>query len=315
MEIDPRCWNLAPWFFRNALHAEGGPIKSVKVSNVENTKYFEAHATLDLPIDPIQNPKGNLLYGNHHGTGTDVYRHVATYKAISEALERWAFYVCCADNTVHRYLGLDLVPTTTGFAAFPALSSAPARERAYFEACERWILCEWWEGRLPARPIHESILTGLSAKFRVSNLNGWQLSAHSMKDSATVILRSKCSNGLFAFGFACSAGLKAATAKALIELERNIWILERHAVDRQMDELSSLNEKRLIYFSETRGLMHFERVLTTSLGMKESMVRLPTPIVDQEVVGPWSQYAKVWRVLFGVHPKSFDRNILEYFLF
>jgi|GEM_PF-4245141 len=58
-----------------------------------------------------------------------------------------------------------------------------------------------------------------------------------------------------------------------------------------------LYEKRLLYFSNQRGLQDFEQKIRKTL---KAHPRLPTPrtILDQAVEGPWSEFSKVWRFLF-----------------
>src|SRR5580658_3244083 len=114
---------------------------------VEGRRMFLANAYLCPGLQPRKPIKE--VYGDASGSGTHESPMVARYMAISEAMERWAFYATASSERRGAY-GFDVDPMSTGMAAFPGLFSHQARRKAYLEALERFTLLAWWEGMLPS---------------------------------------------------------------------------------------------------------------------------------------------------------------------
>lgn len=289
--------SLAPLKYASVYAERGGPIGKVLVGEARlfgGRRVFNASARLR---DDLR-PKGLLplaLYGDEEGSGTDDSRTVACYKAVSEAIERWAFYGSVDGPRAER-LGFAVEPTTTGMAAFPGLTVRAARGVALSEAVERWAVLEWWRGRLPARR-RTSELPGLeSLEILVP-----------FKDRCVAVIwtvGAGCPGA--AYGFAGGTGYAAARDKALIELSRNQNVLSLYGkagADAAVPQVSL--ERRLLHFNREDGLKAFlERVAASSAAPAVSAPP-PRPLVDAEVPGPWSRYASVWRVLFE-HPDGPD---------
>lgn len=291
--------SVAPLKYAYVLRDHGGPIASIsfREREIEGEKFFEAFAHLDETTTGFRSENG-MLYGDAHGMGTARTKAEAIFKAISEALERWAWFSATRDPKLHSDLRLDLDSSTTGFAAFPGLGVQGARKRAHFEASERWALSAWWEGKTTHKGITVLDQEGIELKTGIPG-------------TAVVILWKNFSN-LRAYGFAASFSARAAAEKAVVELRRNIEAL-KHFQDNaeaiNTEELS-LTEKRLRFFAETKGRELFNQ----RLAHQGNSCAAPKLIVDMGVVGPWTQYAHVWRCLFeGGEIREKEKE--SYFLF
>jgi hypothetical protein len=292
--------SLAPLKYASVYAERGGPIGKVSVGESRlfgGRRVFNASARLR---DDLR-PKGLFplaLYGDEEGSGTDASRTVACYKAVSEAIERWAFYASVEGPMAER-LGFVSEPTTTGMAAFPGLTSRAARSVALSEAVERWAVLEWWRGRLPAK----------RRASEVSGLESLEILVPFKDRSVAVIwtVGAGCSGA--AYGFAGGTGFAAARDKALIELSRNQNVLsrfEKAGVAAAAPQVSL--ERRLLHFSRADGMKEFLERVARSAEAPGAAGPAPRRLVDAEVPGPWSRFASVWRVLFEHRDGPDDRT-------
>src|SRR5690348_378246 len=130
--------SLAGLRYRNVLSEFGGPVERIEAGhfNVRGRRTILANATLN----PGLIRKERLcLFSEAHGTGVAPIASVARHKAVSEALERWAFHSMVRSEWAEQ-LGFKLDPSTTGMSAFPGLLRRQARRSAVLEAIERFSL-------------------------------------------------------------------------------------------------------------------------------------------------------------------------------
>jgi hypothetical protein len=280
--------SFAPLLYRNILARDGGPVKKIVHTEIElanGLPGFECSVFLNHGLVPASESGKNKLYGNPDGTGADAYKSVACYKAISEALERWAYY-----NIVAAFpsnFSFDQDPSSNGMAAFPSLLKSPARKMAIYEALERWSLIEWWSGHLPSKFFSTSSFPFIEIKVP--------------KVGSTVISWKKMKIRDFSFvsyGFAAGKNQRQAFDRSTTELLRNESVLLRYYQSEKRVESSSLclQEQRLIYFSTLPGFEIFESRVADSESKTCSIS--PILICDKELIGPWSMYTTVWRCLF-----------------
>lgn len=289
--------NLAPIKYSKVLKEDGGPIERIAVREISQfgSPAFEAYAYL-MPALRSPDNDDKKVYGSSDGTGTSPNRAHAVYMAISEALERWAWYKSLT-STPSAY-GLSADSSTNGFAAFPGLGKWPARRRALNEAVERWSVCAWWESKLGHREISgDGLPPGVSAIL----LDGTYPQIH------TVILWLK-NGALVTYGFAASDSEEKAIKKALIELDRNQKVLSSFVGD--VKSLTSRNERRLAHFSGA-GFQQFARRVSEVSPSKAAIAALA---FDGPVSGPWSCYAHVWRCAFDQTDFN-DSGADDYFMF
>lgn len=284
--------SLGAWKYRSILSKSGGPIERLASREIQlpTGQAFEVLAYLKPELTEVSQ---HQIYGSADGSGTDKRFSVACNKAISEALERWAFYNLC-DSEHAKLYGFDREPSTTGMAAFPGLFRNSAKRIAYFEAIERWSLTWWWENGLPSR--------------RLDQINGIELITPWSSESSTVILWTD--KAPHAYGFAAGTHLKKAIAKAQIELQRNQVVLGNG----DLPEVDSIQEKRLINFAREEGFNLFMKRVEKSKVLLTVPER-PLLIINREVDGPWSRYATVWRCLFDPVSRRHLGSDVDYFLF
>jgi hypothetical protein len=298
--------SLAAWRYRNAHRKQGGPIEKITFLRTPATGDFEVYAYLRKELRPSWLKKPGL-YGDPDGTGTSPSRARATYKAISEALERWAFYSVVDSKEAGRF-GFKLEPTTTGMAAYPeGWVFRSARESAYCEALERWTVQSWWEGTLPNSPA-----ASFSMKHRSIH---WceLLQSTSDQHRVAVVWNQDPANHRYSYGYACERDLKTAIRRAVYEMDRSAEALARITLNSLAQ--NDLIEDRVVYFSNEDGHRRFLRRVNSAKSLKLSFSGRARLWVDSEISGPWSSYATVWRCLFEPTSQEHLKTTADYFLF
>jgi hypothetical protein len=288
--------NLAPWYYRNLLGKENAiiePLEFYEVTLLNNTHQFEASALLKPTLRPSW-LKHSELYRNTDGSGADIYKNIAIYKAISEALERWAFY---ESVDTEKYC-FDSNPTTTGMAAFPHYSSFDSRLNAKAEAVERWAIHEFNRFNLPIL-LHSTF----------NNLNHYEIIT---PFKGVVVTLLEYWNGIYySYGFAGGKNKNHSYLKALTEMDRNVRVLGK-VKDFNFTNFQDTVDKTLVYFSTKEGNEHFAEMIKKA----PKYIKNETPIVlcDTEILGPWTQYTKVWRYL--IENSYYDcRESSQFFMF
>ncbi|MBP7795686.1 MAG: hypothetical protein KA059_02785 [Elusimicrobiales bacterium] len=285
--------NLSPFKYRNIFSTDGGPILRLNVfhPDIKQKNDYEAVAFLLPSLVPKWHKKSSI-YNNGHGNGTHRLRNVACYIAISEALERWAYFNVCVGKEAVKF-GFDIEPNTTGMAAFPGVTKTSARIRANWEAVERWSIVEWWNNLLQCE-----LLSGSNRR------SGALCITSPFKNFYTVITWATILSGEVAYGFASADNPKKSIRKACIEQNRNILALNRLKKDVPLplkkiiiDKKQPLFDRRLIFFASKEGFDMFWEKVVSSVKMPVDM-KLPDKLVDGEIIGPWSKYATVWRILY-----------------
>lgn len=280
--------SVASLRYRNVLSADGGPIAAIESGKfpVRGREVVLANARLASGLVE----KGPcVLFSDADGTGTDPVAMIARHKAVSEALERWAFHATVGSSRAEEF-GFDVDPSTTGMAAFPGLFKRDARRAAVLEAVERFSLCAWWEGHVAAQPF-QTDWPGVSALAIDGPFGG-----------VTAIVWTQTSWGGYVYGHAAEESVGAACERAVVELARHEWVLRAHwlaSVAGCRPTATNLFERRCIFFASEEGHALFQsRVAAPGAGRA---VR-PDVICDAQIPGPWSEYATVWR--FALRPPS-----------
>lgn len=276
--------NLAPFRYRRVLSHLGGPIRSTEcaMTTVMGHRVFQANAFLADGLRPV--PPANVLFGNPDGTGTAERPMVARYKAISEALERWAHYATYHNGDRPRY-GFDVDPSSNGMAAFPGIFGRQARRRAWGEAAERFALIGWWSGAIDAAPI-DCPWPDVDA-YCLEN----PVTTHSV-----VLLHTLADDGVHAYGHGSGENPTEACMQAAVELSRSQYVLRRHLRRSQTEsapEVRSMLERRCLHFSTCDG----HASVKERLGRKKWRSAAVRVIYDGDIPGPWADYACVWRAV------------------
>jgi hypothetical protein len=280
--------SLASLRYRNVLARHGGPITALEtgVFPVRGRNVIMANARLRAGLTP-KSPLA--LFSDADGTGTHPLPSVARHKAISEALERWAFHATVRSERAEEF-GFDIDPSTTGMAAFPGLLRRQARRSAVLEAIERFSLISWWEGRAEGRRF-DTDWPGVSAVVINGPFGG-----------LTVVTYARTAWGGYVYGHAADESFGAACERAVVELARHEWILRGSWLATAAGEppvTSNLFERRCLFFATDEGHELFQQRLgSQSRGVEPR----PEVICDADLPGPWDEFATVWR--FALRPPS-----------
>ncbi|MEN9724397.1 MAG: hypothetical protein RJB38_2383 [Pseudomonadota bacterium] len=225
------------WSYRNILSADGGPIQRLAVANVDGGAY-EAYAYLNSDLRPRWKAQ-QAIYGDSDGTGTSSKQSEACHIAISEALERWAFYSLVHSSDAERF-GFDHEPSTSGMAAYPrGHFKSRAASRAYREALERWTISHWWIGNLRAYALYGN-----------SKREGGAVVMGNHNSSTPVVLKWSYAPEIecMTYGFACDTTIQRALARAETERRRTLMGLRRfRECPTQRNEISDQIESRVLF--------------------------------------------------------------------
>lgn len=280
--------SLAGLRYRNVLTEFGGPVERIEAGHfsVRGRPTILANATLN----PGLIRKERLcLFSEAHGTGVAPVASIARHKAVSEALERWAFHSLVRSERAKEF-GFDRDPSTTGMSAFPGVLRRQARRSAVLEAVERFSLIAWWEGRVEGR-MTETDWPGVSAIAIDGPFGG-----------VTVVAFARTEWGGWVYGHAAEESFGAACERAVIELARHEWVLRSSwlaSVGGEKLAPTNIFERRCLFFAGEEGHELFREHLAR--GATGAMPQ-PEVICDADIPGPWDEYATVWR--FAVRPLS-----------
>lgn len=300
MVVPKALMNLAPFRYRNVLSHHGGPIRATEcaMTTVMGHRVFQANAFLADGLRPV--PPCNVLFGNPDGSGTADRPVVARYKAISEALERWAHYAIHTSADRGAY-GFDVDPSSNGMAAFPGLFGRQARRRAWGEAAERFAMIGWWAGAFDA----------VAAASPWPEVEAWRLE-NPVSNHHIALLHALADDGVHAWGHGSGETFQQACLHAAVELARSQFVLRRHLRRKQTETaptVRSMLERRCLHFSTAEG--HLE--VRERLGRRKWCSATPRVAFDGEIVGPWSEYTCVWRVVLEPPSTAFLDATKTYF--
>ncbi len=290
-------FSLAPWNYRNLIKKNDfiDSIETYKFTTLSDKVLNEVLVKLNQKLVPKW-ANNSIIYSSSDGSGTSEYSHIAIYKAISEALERWAFY-----ETIDKFpksFSFEVDPSTNGMASYPGFTSTTARNNAILEATERWAVSEFWKGHLPIRR-HDS---------NIKNLQHYEILTK-LKNIHVSLLAFEV-DGFHCYSFACETTLKESFSHAMIELSRNIRVLKKFKnTNKTFNELLDINDKRLVFFSEKNG---YDLFLQRILSAPRNVNKMPELICDAEIRGEWTKYSRVWRYLYN---NSFPQDEKDHTIF
>ena len=293
--------NLAPMRYANIDAKSGGPIELMEAGALETERgrFYQVNASL-AGIHNL-NRVGTQYFSPADGTGVDRHLLMAQYKAISEALERWAYHYLVQIGYLRRY-GFDVEPTTTGMAAYPGLFEFQARRRAKLEAEERFCINRWWHGHLGSRDRQQANHRALEIENPLSG-------------SRVALVWKEFRPGRHAYGTAAGRTWDQAHAKAWLEMELMARALNKGpAADlAALRRMPNSGERQLVYFSLEEGHSRFQqRLKQGSSGWSGSR---PQPIIDCLIPGPWQAYTTVWRVVYPMVREKSDDSLDSDFLY
>lgn len=281
--------NLAP--IRYAFVAEeGGPVANLEYGSTDylGENWQLCRATLQPEYQHPLN-KDLCLFHSADGSGMGKTRLDARAKAISEALERWAFQDTSAGPDAMLY-GYQYSMSTKGMAAFPSLMPGPARRAAISEAFEYYSVDAWWGGTLKHWIINREDATIVF--IDQPDYKGF---------IALAIRHLDMEDYVASYGIGSGASPEEAELKAQLEACRSETILEARAsqAETQRERPILEMEQNLLEFASAEGF----NLVKDRLASQPWLPALsPKVIFDGPVKGPWSKYTHVWRYALEPFP-------------
>lgn len=295
--------SLAPIKYSTVLSQHGGPIERLEYAEGDLLGMPCTHAAAYLQPDCVApEVRSCAVVEQPDGAGSHRSPQVACHMAISEALERWAVYHCRVPGNKHL-AGMEFDHSSNGFAAFPGLLKRQARKLAFRESIERHCLMCWWEGQLGHQMLPDP-KEGILA-LQIEN----PFSVHRV-----VVLWSRRGD-LYSYAFAAGDSLNQAVWRSLVELERIQAMLDclcksKHIKSPLEEEFRGLFERRIAYFSTATGTGRFLDRLERPAHGGYKPIKL---LFDAAVVGPWDQYANVWRTIIEPPSRDYLSDAEDYF--
>lgn len=276
--------NLAPikyrFFFNDNKIIKDISCYTIKLFN--NDEYFESLVTLHENLRPKEIAVSDI-YSKADGGGTSKYKNEAIYKAISEGLERWAFYESSNDPSSVKYK-FNENPTTCGMAAYPEPFCFNVKFKSELEALERFAIKKFWDSKLPLVKIENADSNHDIYKIITGNNNIIVILLHSFID------------GVHYYSFAADYHIDKAIFHAEVELARNIRVMKKIKAGFDISMFNDIGDRRLLYFSTDEGYSLFLEKIKKA---PRKILEEPLKIFDGEIKGEWSSYTKVWRVLYA----------------
>ncbi|MBI5767569.1 MAG: hypothetical protein HZA93_07220 [Verrucomicrobia bacterium] len=290
--------SLAPINYRAIFTSAGGPVERISSGSIDVLGKRAHQANAYLAPGLIRGKPSLSVYGNADGTGANNSAQVARHMAISEALERWAFYEVSQGADAAKY-GFDRDNSTNGMAAFPGFFKGQARKRAHYEALERWALVSWWSGCLRAAVVGEETF-GVTA-LRLE---------HSADFGEVAILFRRSAAGHVSYGYSAGPTFKSAAARAAVELARNEFVVGYYKLRTAVRDVPNCFERRCLYFAGEEGHAEFLRRVFDRKPCRETRWSIR---FDGELPGPWSRYATVWRVVADMPTRDYLNPQSQFF--
>ena len=281
--------NLAP--IRYAMVAEdGGPVSDLEYGSTSylGETWQLCRATLQREF---QHPMTNqlCLFSQADGSGMGRTRLEARAKAVSEALERWAFQETSSGPDSVLY-GYQHSMSTKGMAAFPGICPGQARRSAIDEAFEYYSVDAWWGGTLKHWIINREDATIVF------------IDQPAYKGFIAIAIRHlDLDNYVASYGIGSGMTPEDAELKAQLEACRSQTILEhREATPEKMRARPVLEtEQNLLQFASASG---FEMVKDRLATQPWLPALKPKVIFDGPVKGAWNKYTHVWRYALEPFP-------------
>ncbi|MFO0453272.1 MAG: hypothetical protein ACK52I_32195 [Pseudomonadota bacterium] len=261
-----------------------------KIDLVRHPEAWSAH----IFHPQIQGISSEDIYG-----GTAKVKEIAISKAVSEFVERQAFY---------EKSRTDVISDSTGFSARPrssriSLAKTKTKWSSKLEAMERYYAFHWWEDHSVSHAIRVidtinfNLFIGLGIKDKFKKAFLIQVGTPGFEDVLVLI-------GMLPYqGFAvgCAAGWAwerdQTLFRACVELMRHYHIIEK--LTSSNDEPSSLYTKKLLHLASGS----LDQDLLDRLESKgNKKCRKPRAIIDEEVPHQFSKLYYVHRFCFEDQP-------------
>jgi len=237
------------------------------------------------------------------GGGWSRDKEVSQCKAVSEAIERWAFRYYCRGEKGNA--GLDIDPTSNGFAALPAfLGEDRLITGAFCEAVERWALGRMWDHGDIGLMETESLESPATELFECSKGKLHCFMTKFLAAKPGQVCREEVTFCLCIFetseggaipGSACGTDRSSVFERAAAEAFVNLSAFNSMR-KKKIGVFEDILEKRLHFFgSRPDGYKEVSGKLNRSGGTASCEV--PEVIFSKRLSGPWEPEVLVHRVL------------------
>jgi len=258
------------------------------------------HSSATLHPDLKLSPGARVL--ESCGSGWSGDKQESQCKAVTEAVERWAFsyYQKFPDKA-----GLALDNTSTGFAALPGtFDQAQLYVNAYCEALERWTLNSIWDNSsipLNSVALKRGPLIEMFSKFKgrlhcfktifdVSDLDFF-----AKKEAAFFFCIFETSTGGAIPGSACGIDEEKTLQRALVEALIHTRVLNR-LKEYPPDSLKDILERRILFFgNDPAGFAKVKERIDS--GASNPPPAKPPMVFSKQLPGPWNPEILVHRVI------------------
>jgi hypothetical protein len=237
------------------------------------------------------------------GGGWSKDKEQSQCKAITEALERWAY------RHYYRFsqkaAALDIDPTSNGFAALPcSFGETQVVINAYCEAMERWILNRIWDqGNIELHKIavEENKITKLFAGFKGKlhclgiTFQSRNIDQITSMETVFRLFIFETETGGTIPGSACGNNLQSVTERALLETFINVTAFDLMR-KRNLTAFDDILEQRLYHFGNSnQGYSEVEKMILRPSARPFN--ETPEVIFSKRLAGPWEPEVLVHRVV------------------
>ena len=288
------------------LNKERGPVTAI--TSVPYPSLWSArlwHSTATLHHSYVLPDSGRVLVSAGSGWSPD--REESQAKAVTEAVERWA-YSLYQKNMCDAALDKD--NTTTGFAALP--EEAPAARlilSAYSEAVERWLISSIWDAadipltETEADPgVFRKLFKKLDGRLHCfrTRLKALGVPVPVGETLEFCLYIFETAQGGVVPGSACGGNWDIVSQRALTEVFTHATAFRR--LEKQPSAaISNILERRLLRFGADPG--GFVKVIERfRRGSGKIMPETPPVIFSRQLPGPWNPEISIHRVVLKDSP-------------
>jgi hypothetical protein len=286
------------------LDREAGPIIKLTTTSIQiEVEQYYSFASLSPKVTKSYRDKDILEFG---GSAWSANRLLSQEKAITEAIERWAFKFYLDSNP--EYASLHLDPTTNGFSAMPnEFGIEAAFYHSYCECIERYLTGEFADNNekfnlklIDYKSIENLLflnfpgsLESYYCKIEIDNnkinfskdsILYFVMSLFWIKDAGVVV------------GSSCSNNLMNSYQKSQQECYIHLLAANKFK-NREVDLNSSITDKRLKNFAEKNELASLIKSRITQYSNSVLKPVIPEISFIKELSGPWNPEVNVVRVL------------------
>ena len=302
------------------IEKDKGPILSI--ASTPYPSFFRRHlwhSTAELHPDLFLG-NAKLAVMRYCGGGWSSDKEESQRKAVTEAVERWAFFDYSRNSPGQA--GIDMDASSNGFAAIPSeMGPEPAIINAYCEALERWILNRIWDFGDVA--LERQALKNKSLIQMIKPLSP-HISCYSLDISPEKVVESMSSPIIFSLcllktgvggaisGAACSSSPEIALERASLEAYLHAVTYSR-MVKARLTSFENIIEKRLFHFA---GLSegHAAVMERLKVSCKPAPMKSPGILFSKTLPGPWEPEIVVHRVLLNGSRPILDGGVDRFFI-